>query len=328
MEEREHGREELQAGEAARADLRDLRWKKPAAVFGAAFFSCLLWGSAAPCIKIGYALFSIGEDDAASRLVFAGARFVIAGLMVILSGSFLAGRPLIPRRRSFRLIFVLMMFQTVLQYYFYYSGLARGSGVHAAVITALGTFFSILLSVFCFHFERLSWRKICGSILGFAGVMLVVLNGSPLKGTFSLHGDGWFFCSTFMGSMAACCIKRFSREEDPVTLSGWQFLLGGVVLLVMGLAPGGSLAPVHQAAWLLLLYMGFISAGAYTVWGILLKYNDVSLITILGFMNPVLGVVLSGLTLGEGGEAFRMRTLVSLLLVLAGIAVAEKNKNS
>ena len=101
-------------------------WTNPAAVFLVAFFCCFLWGSASPSIKIGYELFSIGAEDLASRFVFAGVRFMIAGGMVIALGSLLERRFLRPTRESWRYVLVLMLFQTVLQYIFFYTGLAFG----------------------------------------------------------------------------------------------------------------------------------------------------------------------------------------------------------
>jgi drug/metabolite transporter (DMT)-like permease len=69
--------------------------------------------------------------------------------------------------------------------------------------------------------------------------------------------------------------------------------------------------------------MGFISAGAYTLWGILLKYNPVSKVSILGFINPIMGVLLSALFLHEGGEAFSAKNILALLLVCIGIVVVN-----
>ena len=43
---------------------------------------CILWGSAYPSIKIGYSLFNI--NDLGSKLVFAGYRFTLAGILVLL----------------------------------------------------------------------------------------------------------------------------------------------------------------------------------------------------------------------------------------------------
>ena len=77
-------------------------------------------------------------------------------------------------------------------------------------------------------------------------------------------------------------------------------------------------------AWLLLVYMGLISAVAYTVWGILLQHNPVSRVTIFNFMTPLFGVLLSAVFLGEWQQAFSPRTLIALVLVCLGIYVVNR----
>ena len=91
---------------------------------------------------------------------------------------------------------------------------------------------------------------------------------------------------------------------------------------------GGHLIFYTSGCVLNLLYMGFISAGAYTLWGVLLKYNPVSRVSILGFINPVMGVLLSALFLGEGKEAFSFTGLLALLLVSAGIIIVNTSKKT
>ena len=43
----------------------------------------ILWGSAFPSVKTGYELFQIAPEDNASKLLFAGIRFGMAGLVTI-----------------------------------------------------------------------------------------------------------------------------------------------------------------------------------------------------------------------------------------------------
>ena len=109
-------------------------------------------------------------------------------------------------------------------------------------------------------------------------------------------------------AFSSALIKRYSENENPVTLSGYQFLCGGILLTGFGLAMGGriSLAGAGLPALGLLLYMAFISAAAYTLWGILLKYNPVARVAVFGFMNPVFGVLLSALFLGESSQALSL----------------------
>lgn len=94
-------------------------------------------------------------------------------------------------------------------------------------------------------------------------------------------------------------MKRYSETEDPVMLSGWQFVFGGAVLTVIGFLMGGRLGHMSAKAFLMLLYLAFVSAAAYSLWAVLLKHNPVSKVAIFGFMNPVCGVLLSTILLDE-----------------------------
>ena len=301
-------------------------WTRPIVVIVGALFCCFLWGSASPSIKIGYEIFGIAAGDTAGRIFFAGIRFVIAGCMVIAYESIKEKRLCYPRRQAWGKVAVLSVFQTSLHYILFYMGLAYTSGVRGSIINSVGTFFSIFLAVWCFHFEKMSVRKALGSALGFLGVVICVTGGSVqqlLQGGFRLEGEGALLLSAFCGAMASNLIKKIARSENPVTMSGWQFLTGGVTLVVMAVAMGGSIKLTSIAGIPLIIYMGFISAGAYTVWSVLLKYNPVSTVTVLGFMNPIFGVLLSVIFLNESGEATNLAGIGALCLVSLGIVTVN-----
>ena len=111
-------------------------------------------------------------------------------------------------------------------------------------------------------------------------------------------------------------------------LSAWQFVIGGAVLAAAGLAMGGHVAPAASAnpvaAIGLLVYLGFISAAAYSLWSATLAVNDVSHVAVFGFMNPVFGAILSVLLLGEGSVLRPAIALGSLALVSIGIVVVNR----
>ena len=89
---------------------------------------------------------------------------------------------------------------------------------------------------------------------------------------------------------------------------------------------GGHITKVTPSGIGLLVYLALVSAVAYSLWGILLKYNPVSRVTVFGFMNPVFGVLLSALLLGETDQASGILGLLSLLLVSVGIYVVNSGK--
>ena len=300
----------------------------PGLVLGCTF-ACLLWGSAFPCIKIGYGLFGIASTDVASIIAFAGARFLISGALVAVGMSIARRRPFVPTRRDWPCAIKLSVFQTILQYLLFYIGLSRCSGVTSSIIEASSTFIVVFLAAYAFRTERMTGAKALGCILGFAGVLIVNLSGRAGGGlSFRLDGEGLVFLSTFAAAMSSNLCKRYSADHDPVLLSGWQFAIGGTVMLTAGLAAGGRVAPAPganpAAAIALLVYMGFISAAAYSVWSATIAANDVSRVAVFGFVNPIFGVILSAILLGETDVLSPALAVVSLVLVCAGIVIVNR----
>jgi drug/metabolite transporter (DMT)-like permease len=288
-------------------------------VFLLAFICDFLWGSAFPCIKLGYALFQIQSKDTAAQILFAGLRFVLAGVMVIFIASVGHKKLVYPsNRKSVGRILTLGCFQTILQYILFYVGLAHTSGVKGSVIEASNVFICILVTCLIFRMERLTARKLVGSLLGFIGVVIINLQGLQLN--FNV-GDAGILLSTCSYAVSSVLVKKYADKDDVVMLSGYQFLFGGVILCMTGWLCGGRISCITGESAALLLYLAFVSAAAYSLWGILLKYNPVSKIAIFGFLNPVCGVLLSALLLGETQQAFGIRSLLALGFVAVGIIV-------
>ena len=117
---------------------------------------CMLWGSAFSCVKIGYSLMNITTNDSGSQLVFGGIRFFVAGLMALAMGSGAERKILLPTKTSIPKIMIISLFQTILQYFFYYIGLAHTTGVKAAIIVGANVFIAILVSSLLYKLEKLT----------------------------------------------------------------------------------------------------------------------------------------------------------------------------
>lgn len=290
-----------------------------------ALFCCFLWGSAFPSVKVGYQLFDIKAEDSYSQILFAGIRFFLAGVMVIIIGSLMQKRALYPNGKAeFGRVALLSLFQTIFQYTLFYIGLAHTSGVKSSILIAVSVFFSILISTLVFKIEKLTAQKAVGAVVGFVGIVVINLSADGFGGGFAFNGEGFMILSSLAYSVSSVLIKRYSERSDTVMLSGCQFLFGGAVMMLFGFAAGGRITQLGGIKGILMiLYLAFISAAAYTVWGILLKHNPVSKISVIGLMNPVFGVILSAIFLGETAEAFSLKNLCALLLVCIGIVVVN-----
>lgn len=300
--------------------------QKNLVVFALAMVCCLLWGSAFPCIKIGYQLFNISSSDTFTQIAFGGIRFVLAGILAWILGSIMEHRFLAPAKWELPRIVKLCSLQTVLQYVFFYLGLARTTGVKASIIEASNVFVAILIASLVFHQEKLTIRKLVGCIIGFAGVVFINL---PERGGLDLHmhltGEGFILLSTVAYAFSSVLTKRYSKESNPVMLSAFQFMLGGAIMTCIGFAGGARFTLITSQGIAMLLYLAFVSAAAFSLWGILLKYNDISKVTVYGFMNPMFGVILSSFLLTEQNDSVGItKAVIALLCVTLGIIIVNR----
>lgn len=288
----------------------------------AAVFCTLLWGTAFPFIKLGYSSFEIADGDIGSKLLFAGLRFAAAGIAVILFLQIKDKKLSFPDKTEIIPITVLGLVLTAGQYIFTYVGIGFTSGTNTSIITACASFFTVLAAPLFFKGDRLTVLKIVGCALGFAGVLVINQGGSASFDT--LFGDVMILASTLCAAAGNIMSKRIANGRDPVKITGFQLFIGGFVLTAVGLACGGHLSFKKAQSVIILIWLAFVSAAAFTVWTALLKYHPASRITIFNLLVPIFGTVLSGLTLGE--NVFRAETLVSLALITSGIAAVNLSK--
>lgn len=286
---------------------------------------CLLWGSATPAIKIGYEWFDIGAGDVASRILFAGVRFILAGILTAIFGSLIAGKPLFPQKSSWGMICKLGLVQTVFLYIFYYMGLAYTTGVKSAIINGSQTFITIVLACLVFRYEKLTLQKLLGCLIGFAGVIVINFDPSGLTGGFTFRGEGAILIAAIAYALSSALVKNYSQKENPVVLSGYQFIFGGIIMTIVGALMGGKLTGWSFRSILLLLYLALISSVAYSIWGILLKHNPVGKVAIYSFTNPIFSVLLSFVFLHET-SSFGIELVLALGLVCCGIWLVNRVK--
>ena len=284
-----------------------------------ALVCCALWGSAFPCIKIGYEMFHISGTG--SQILFAGYRFFLAGVFTYIIASILEKRPIRMKLSSAPYVCLQGLLQTTVQYVCFYIGLAHTTGAKGSVINASNGFFAIIMAHFLLKSEKMTWRKAAGCLVGFAGVIVINLSPGAWGSGFSLMGEGMVLLCSFAYGTSSVTLKMISDREHPTTITAYQLLFGGLVLIVTGLLAGGEMHGFTPASTALLIYMALLSTVSFCLWAELLKYNPVGKVSIFGFSIPVFGVTLLALFLKE--NIFTVQNLAALVLVSVGIIIVN-----
>ena len=257
-----------------------------------AVFCNLLWGSAIPVINLGYRAFGIGAGMTSSQLAFAGLRFLLAGLLTLAYTRLRTGKPVRLSAEGIRDACVLSLVQTILQYVFFYIGVARTASVEASIIQGLGAFVSILIASFVFRYEKMNAGKWLGGLIGILGIVILNLRAQDAQTDRQLVGPVCLVLSMVSSAASTGLIKRYGKRHDPVVLSGAQFVIGGLCMTLLGFSLGGRLETVSLRGCAILGYLAFLSAAAYAVWAWLLTRWQVSRIAVFMFLQPIFGVLL------------------------------------
>ena len=303
-------------------------FQQPVWVAVLAFTAAFLWGWAYPLIKLGFAEFGITAEMTGSKMLFAGVRFSLSGI-IILSVARIAHRSfsLTEAAKSnawgsclFLLAFTLL--NTTLHYAFFYIGLSHSQGSRAAILNSLSVFALVILACMFFKSDRLTLRKAIGCATGFAGILMLNLGGDA-GGAFSLMGDGMIILNALCSAFAGLMTRGVAARVDVFVGTGYSLGIGGTLLVITGLLTGGTLPHVTIVGLLYLLMLIGISTIGFTLYNKLLTCNPVGKIAIWNSLIPVVGAVTSCLCLGE---LFEWKYALAATLTTIGIYVINKGR--
>ncbi|MBR5307737.1 MAG: DMT family transporter [Clostridia bacterium] len=293
--------------------------KTPIAIILGAIICNILFGTAVPTIKIGYELFGI-TDNMYEKILFAGIRFFTSGVLVwLFSAIKRKGFPAVPKDKI-PWIGLHGFVYTFLQYAFMYVGLSFTSGAKTTIISATSAFVLIILSHFIYKNDKINGRKIIGSCIGFAGV-IIALSGNIAGSEFSLIGDGLIFLTVIAFAIGSIIGKEITKTVDSFTMTAYNLLIGGGLLIIVAKLGGAGFENIGTGAILALSYLIMVSSVGFTLWATLLSKAKVGGLSVFTFVIPVSGTIFSALIAKE--DVFTARCMASLALLCVGIIIVN-----
>lgn len=288
-----------------------------------ALTAAVVWGWAYPLIKLGFKEFAITPEMTGSKMLFAGVRFCLSGLIILAMAK--------GRGFSFRLrqgsdcVFLLLyaLFNTTFHYAFFYFGLSHSEGARAAILNTLSVFTVVILACLFFKSDKLTLRKILGCLIGFLGILALNLGGEQGGTGFTWLGDGMIILNALSSAVASLMTRGLSQRVNVFVGTGYSLALGGFLLIVPGLLLGGTLPLITPLGLLYLLLLIGISTTGFSLYNKLLSCNPVGKVAIYNSLIPVIGALTSCLCLGE---TFYTKYLIAGALATWGIYLVNKGK--
>ena len=295
-------------------------FQKPFWVVIFALSAAISWGWAYPLIKLGFDEFRITQAMTGSKILFAGIRFLISGLLILSIARFFK-RDFKVRSNGGKLYILLFaLLNTTFHYAFFYIGLSHSDGARAAILNSLGVFMLVLLACIFFKSDKLTAKKIIGCIIGFAGILSLNL-GKGASGEFTMMGDGMIIANALCSAFAGLMTRGLGKHVDVFVGTGYSLAAGGALLVVPGLLMGGTLPYVTFTGVVFLGLLVCISTLGFTLYNKLLSCNPVGKVAIFNSLIPVVGAISSCICLSE---PFYWKYILAAGLSMAGIYIINR----
>lgn len=295
-------------------------FQRPLWVTVFALTAAIAWGWAYPLIKSGFSEFGITSDMTGAKMLFAGIRFCISGLIILVIAGIGKRNFKVRKAVDWWYILLFCMMNTTLHYAFFYFGLSHSEGSRAAILNSLSVFSVVIFACIFFKSDRLTVKKITGCLVGFAGILSLNLGGAD-SGQFTWLGDGMIILNALCGASASLLTRGLGRRIDVFVGTGYSLAIGGVLLIVPGLLMGGRLPQTTPLGITCLLLLIAISTLGFTLYNKLLTCNPVGKIAIYNSLIPIVGAVTSCLCLGE---IFYIKYVIAGALAAGGIYLINK----
>lgn len=288
-----------------------------------ALIAAVAWGWAYPLIKLGFEAFLITPDMTGSKMLFAGIRFCMSGV-IILSIAALSHRSFrVKRSNDWWFVLLFSLVNTTLHYAFFYFGLSHSEGSRAAILNSLSVFSVVILACIFFKSDHMNLNKVLGCLFGFAGILALNLRSTSTDVQFSLMGDGMIILNALCSAAASLLTRSLSQRVDVFVGTGYSLGIGGALLILPGICIGGSLPQVTLWGLLILLMLILISTLGFSLYNKLISCNPVGKVAIYNSLIPVVGAVTSCLCLNE---AFQWKYVLAGALAAIGIYIINKGK--
>lgn len=293
-----------------------LKGKKTSIIL--ALLVMFFWGSLFPMIKIGYRTFDIDTANIPSILFFAGIRFLLCGIVLLVLSARQSGKIELPDRTSVRPILTIALFAYILHYTCTYVGISKLDGSKAAILKQVGTLFIVCFAFLFRKEDKFTYKKLLGGLLGFASILVVNFNGKKWEANIY---DLIIIAASVCSAINTVLSKNAYDHHKPLFITGWAQLIGGIVLLGIGLISGGNIGKFDFSSLLVLIYICFASCMAYALWNLLLKHQNMSSLNTIRFAETLFSSICSWILLGE--NIFRFEFVLSVILVCVGIIICN-----
>ena len=275
----------------------------------------LLWGGAFYFIEIGLRGFP------PNTLVFLRMALAVPPMLIALK---IAGNRLPTDRKSWTQLFVLGVINAALPFILFFWGQTKIESGLASVLNATTPLWGVITAHFLTRDEKATPARICGVLLGMAGIIVMV--GSAALGGMSGSVLGQIACllATLCYAFAAVYARSLSQSTmTPLVVATGQVITAAIIMLPVMLIVDQpwQLPTPGLDAWAGALALAIPSTAiAYIFYFRLIDRAGASNAMLVAFIMPVVAIILGVFALGE---SLQPRQIAGTALIICGLLAID-----
>lgn len=225
-------------------------------------------------------------------------------------------------RENRRLVVNIIVLQTLINYSLFYLGMDLVPGALGAIIVGSQPLVTAVVAAMMHEEEKLTKHKIVTIIAGISGVILISAGRQALRmgSVLELLGVTMILGANIATALSNVLVSLKGRGIHPLVLSSASLGIGGLILYMVSLLTE-TRTPVHKPAeyWIVLIWLSFMSAFAFSLWFKLLQRPGVKVseLNLWKFIIPVVGAVLSWILVP--GENPEWLTITGMILITGSL---------
>jgi drug/metabolite transporter (DMT)-like permease len=249
-------------------------------------------------------------------------RIFTAGLVVILI-LFFIGQLRKLTRKEVMYIGTAALFSVVAHHLFLAVGLTKTTASNAGLILGLVPLVTSVLAI-VFLGNRFTVFRFIGILLGFTGVVFVVLNGKSGIHHVSI-GDFYIFLSVLSQAISFIMIKKATETLDARVMTGWMLLFGSALLFIISLwmEPDGlsSMTNWTPSLWVIFLASAVLATAlGHMFYNKAIQQIGAAESAIFINLNPLFSLLGAYLFLGE---SISHSQIMGFILIVIGVILGS-----
>lgn len=220
---------------------------------------------------------------------------------------------------------VMALLATVIYYWAFASGTSLLLSGVSGVLSGAIPLFSFIVAAIFLRQEKITVMRLCGLMLGFAGVILIAKPWQVSGESISLAGVGYMILGSLSVGISFVYAKKFLADKQIAPLALTTYQIGLALVILACITPFTGITAIAQdstASLGLIIGLGLLGTGvAYLTYYYLILNLGAVVASSVTYIPPVVALIVGFLA---ANEQLGMTEILSMVLIMSGVFLLQR----